>query len=328
MATYDEKIDRTAVQTGDGPPGGLIPEDVVDQVIQHATENSAIMRNGRALQQGARGQLRMPVLDSLPHAYFVSGDTGFKETTKMKWRDTFVNYEELAAIVPIPDNVLNDAAYDLWAQVEEPLAEAIGLAFDQAVLYGTNAPSGYPDALLDKIDSAGHVVAYADGDSLFTKVLGDGGVLAQVEEDGYMVNGHIAALKLRGKLRGETDEQGQPIFKPLYQEGLQGGSRYELDGEPLDFPRNGSIDPDEALLVSGDWSELVHSVRQDMEWTVATQGVITDSDGTIIHNLFQQDMSALRVTFRVGWALPNPVNRVNPDGDTRLPFAALVPAAT
>jgi len=327
MPEFDRTINRERVQAGENPPGGLIPEEVVDRVIKHATESSAIMRNAEELQRGSRGQMRMPVLQSLPHAYFVSGDTGYKGTTDARWKDTFVNYEEIAAIIPVPDNVLRDAAYDVWNEVEAPLAEAIGAVFDRAVLYGEGAPSSFPDSLLDQITDAGQIVEYADGDSLYAKILGEDGVLQQIEEDGYAANGHLAALKLRGKLRGEKDDQGQPIFKPLFAEGMQGATRYELDGEPMDFPRNGSVDPDEFLLISGDWSELVYSVRMDMEWTVATTGVITDSEGTVIHNLFQQDMSALRVVWRGGWALPNPVNRVNEDGDTRLGFSALVPAA-
>ena len=38
-------------------------------------------------------------------------------------------------------------------------------------------------------------------------------------------------------------------------------------------------------------------------------------------------MVALRCVFRAGWALPNPVNRVNPTNATRYPFAVFTPAA-
>lgn len=38
-------------------------------------------------------------------------------------------------------------------------------------------------------------------------------------------------------------------------------------------------------------------------------------------------MVALRVVFRAGWALPNPVNRVNTNEDTRYPFAVLKPSS-
>ena len=52
---------------------------------------------------------------------------------------------------------------------------------------------------------------------------------------------------------------------------------------------------------------------------------VVSTDGSVVYNLPQQDMSALRFVMRLGWALPNPVNHV---GDAqRFPFAALAPRA-
>jgi len=55
-------------------------------------------------------------------------------------------------------------------------------------------------------------------------------------------------------------------------------------------------------------------------------GVVTDDSSLVVANLMQEDLVAIRVTFRIGWALPNPVNIVNPDNATRFPFSALIPA--
>ena len=81
---------------------------------------------------------------------------------------------------------------------------------------------------------------------------------------------------------------------------------------------------DPAELVGGDWTKLVYSIRQDISWKLLDQAVITDptNSNAIVLNLAQQDAVALRVTFRAGWALPQPASRVA--GDTRFPFASLV----
>ena len=62
------------------------------------------------------------------------------------------------------------------------------------------------------------------------------------------------------------------------------------------------------------------------DYKVLSEAVIQEpSSGEILYNLAQEDMVALRVTFRMGYAIPNPVNAL--DGtETRYPFAALVPA--
>ena len=316
---YNSLIDRTDA-------GPLIPEEASREIIKEATESSAVMRMVPESQTKrlSRAQHRIPVLSLLPIAYWVSGDTGLKQTTETNWKNVFLNVEEIAAIVPIPESVLADPDYDLWGEVRPALAEAIGLAFDQAVFYGTNAPDAFPDDLLTQIAAAGHDVAEGTNDDLYDDLLGEGGVVSFIEEDGYMATGHVSALSLRAKLRGLRDSQGNPIFST----DLKEKQSYALDGEPLDFPRNGSIDPAQSLLISGDWSKVVVGIRQDLSWKVITEGVITDSENAIIYNLPQQDMVALRVTFRASWALPNPTNRINSNDATRLPFAALTPAGS
>lgn len=316
MAVYNSLTDRTDV-------AALIPEAVSREIIQTVPEMSAVMRRAFKLPNMTRKQLRMPVLSGLITAYFVTGDTGLKQTSEAAWGNKYINAEELAVIVPIPESVLADQDYDLWGEIRPRITEAFGVAFDQAVLFGTNAPSDWPDDLLTGSTSAGQTVTVGSvGTDVYDDIMGEGGVIAQVEEDGNTVNGHIAALSMRAKLRGLRDLQGQPLFNRV----MQAATQYELDGVPVDFPRNGSMIPASALMFSGDWSQLVYSIRQDITYKVLTEAVIQDGNGAIVYNLAQQDMVALRAVMRLGWQLPNPINRINTDADTRYPFSAYVPA--
>ena len=145
--------------------------------------------------------------------------------------------------------------------------------------------------------------------------------LSVVEADGYLVTGHIGALTMKSKLRGLRDANGVPIFNSSVQE----KTRYILDGSDCVFPLNGAINPAASLLISGDWSKLVYSIRKDVTYKVLTEAVIQDASGNILYNLAQQDMVALRAVMRLGWQLPNPVNRINADEASRYPFAVLVP---
>ncbi len=314
-----------AVQSVDrSDAAALIPEDAAREIIANAEENSAVLGVSRRLPNMSRKQRRLPVWSSLPQAYFVNGDTGQKQTSKAAWDNVFVNAEELAVIVPIPDNVLDDADYDLWTEMRPGIISAFGIAVDQAILYGINAPSDWPDSIVQQCDDTGHRLEEGDNGDLYDDLLGEGGLLSFVEEDGYAVNGHIASLNMRAKMRGLRDTEGQPIFQTSNPAG-QSQATYTLDGETLIFPRNGAIEPARSLVVSGDWSQLVYAIRQDITFKVLTEAVIQDTNGDIIFNLAQQDMTALRVVFRLGWALPNPTNRVNPDDATRLPFATYSP---
>ncbi len=315
MATYNDQTTRSNAQA-------LMPEDVSNEILGTIAEQSAVMSLARRLPNMSRAQRRIPVWATLPNAYFVNGDTGLKQTTKMSWDNVYLNVEELAVIVPVPDAVLDDADYDLFGQAKPGIVSAIGKAFDQAVLYGINAPSSWPVNVEQQIENAGHDITEGEIGDLYDDLLGVNGVVAKVEEDGFMVNGHVAALGMRAKLRGLRDDQGRPLFSS----DMQGKPGYTLDGEPIIFPRNGAVDPSRTLLISGDWSQLVWAVRQDITYKVLTEAVLQDGSGAIQYNLAQQDMSALRVVFRVAWALPNPINLVNPTKATRLPFASYAPA--
>lgn len=311
---YNSLIARTDAEA-------LIPEEVSREIIQGVPEQSAVMRMGRRLPNMSRGKQRLPVLSGLVTAYFVDGDIGLKQTANAKWKNKFIDAAELAVIVPIPESVLDDADYDIWGEIKPRIIEAFGEAFDQAVLHGLNAPSAWPTALVPAATAAGHAVTLGTNTDIYDDLMSEGGVLSKVEEDGYNVTGHIAALRLKAKLRGLRGTDGTPIFIRT----MQAATPYELDGVPMDFPENGGIDPDEALLVSGGFRELVYAIRTDVTYKILTEAVIQDAAGNIVYNLAQQDMVALRGVMRLGWQLPNPTNRVNPDDNTRYPFAVLLP---
>jgi HK97 family phage major capsid protein len=63
--------------------------------------------------------------------------------------------------------------------------------------------------------------------------------------------------------------------------------------------------------VAGDFTKVVIGVRQDVTYKVLDQAVITDEHGAVVLNLAQQDAVALRVVFRVGYAVANPINYIN-----------------
>ena len=163
--------------------------------------------------------------------------------------------------------------------------------------------------------------------NLYQQLLGEGGLAAMVEEDGFVPSAYVGAISMRSKLRGTVDENGLPIFgRAPYREGLFGRAAYELDGADIYFPNSDVMDADSALLIGGDWSQAVWAMRTDITTKLLTEAVISDADGKVLINLAQQDAVALRVVFRAGWALANPVNRVQADSAKRYPFAVLKPA--
>ena len=312
-------IDRTGA-------AALIPEDAAKEIIQNVATSSAVMQLAKRVPNMSRKQQRLPVLSTLPTAYFVNGDTGLKTTASVSWENVYLNAEELAVIVPIPEAVLDDTDYDIWEQIRPLMVEAFGVAIDAAILHGTNAPTAWPSDLMAQITTASHTVdedtaAYPD---LFDAILGRGtgdeeSVFSLIETDGFMVNGSIAQPVMKSKLRGLRSADGVPIFLS----DMKQNATYSLDGEPIKFVDNGAM-ASTVRLIAGDWTQLIYALRQDITYKIATEATIQNPGGGIEYNLFQQDMVALRATIRLAWALPNPLNRTNQTDATRLAFAALL----
>ncbi len=299
----------------------IIREQVVSNIFRDAPKHSVFLSIAKKLPNMTSNQTRMRVLDFLPTAYWVNGDTGMKQTTRQAWDNVFINAGELAVIVPISDAVLSDAEFDIFGEVTPRVMEAIGQKVDAAVIFGDNRPAEWGLDIISRARQAGNNVSPATGKDYYDLILGENGVFAKVEDDGYGVTGALAPMNFKSKLRGLRDTTGQPIFKS----NMQDVARYSLDGAPITFPENGAFYANIAQLVVGDFSQAVYSIRQDITVKILDQGVIQDPDTKeIIYNLAQQDMTALRIVFRMGWALPNPATRLNEDR-TGCAFAYLEP---
>lgn len=305
-------IDRSGAES-------LIPTQESNEIIQGAITQSAVLSRGRRLANMTSRQYKMPVLDMLPIAYFVNGDTGQKQTTKQQWDKKYITAEEIAVIVPIPEAVLDDSEYDIWAEVRPRITEAFGKVIDSAILFGVNKPTSWRNDVVATATAAGTIVTLGSADNLYDKIMSEDGVIAKVENCGYFVNGHMADISMRAKLRGLKNTNGDPLFKS----DLQGSTQYALDGSPMVFPNNGAFDKSKALMISGDFSQLVYSIRQDITFKLFTEGVVQNTDGSIAYNLMQNDMVALRAVMRLGWEIPNPINSVEKNKEKRCPFAVM-----
>lgn len=298
----------------------LITPEESNEIFQAVVESSTALKLMTRLPNMGTNVREYPIMDSYPMAGFVDGDAGLKMTTNMKWTKDKIVAEEIAAIVAVPDNVAADADYDIFAQMKPRLVEAAGKVIDAAIFFGTNKPTAWRAGIVPAaVTAQNNVTATAD---IVTDVFGEGGLIAKVEEDGYFPESIVSAISMRAKLRGLKDKNDRPLFM----ENLHQGAQYTLAGMGMEFPRNGAFDATQALMVTGDWSQAVYAIRQDVTFDVFTSGVVSDAEGKVVYNLMQNDMKAIRMVIRLGWNILNPINAVNPDGSKRFPFAVYQPA--
>lgn len=315
MPTYNSVTDRDNASP-------LIPEEVSREIIQNVADSSAALRFFRRVTMSSQQQ-RMPVLAALPTAYFVSGDTGLKQTTEQSWKNKFLNVEEIACIVPIPEAVLDDSEYDLWGEIRPRVEEAVGRALDAAVFFGTNKPSSWPSDIVTAAVAAGNT--YTRG----TNAAAAGGIaedinqtMALAEADGFDISGHVTRRTYRARLRSARDTTGQKLLDVA----PGGGNASTIEGAPVMYAMPGlwPSGSGAAEFLTGDWTQGILGVRQDMTWKMLDQAVIQDGAGAIVYNLAQQDMVAMRVVARFAFQVPNPINYEQQTEASRYPFSVLV----
>lgn len=315
---YNETVGRDEIE-------GVVTEDVANSIIQSAVENSAALSLFPRVRMSQKTR-RLPVLSALPTAYWVDGEAsaadteaGLKGVSSMAWDKKYITAEELAVIVPIPEAVLDDSTFDIFGELRPRLGEAIGAKLDLAVFAGTELPAswstnGFTGLIPDAI-AAGNTV------ELGTATVAQGGaaedlndLFAAVEADGFDVNAVAAERTFRAIIRSARDTTGQKLGDLS----ANGGT---VLGADVKFVPSGTLDGEVAL--AGDRSQGILGLRQDISFKLLTEAIIQDNHGAIVYNLAQQDMVALRVVFRAGFQVANPLNRSNTNEATRYPFAVL-----
>lgn len=306
---YTNIISRTDAQA-------LIPEQVSNVMLANLDTQSAALTMFRRIPV-ATNQTRFPVLSALPTAYFVSGDTGLKQTTEVNWANKYINIEEIACIVPIPEAVLDDASFDVWGSIRPLIEQAIGRTLDAAVLFGVNKPASWPTDIVAAATAAGNTQSRSS-------TAANGGVaqdlnllFGKIEADGFTVDGVIGRTSFKSVIRGARDTTGQALAD------LAGGT---LWGERLTFVQAGlwpTAGTGAAEAIAGDFDQAILGVRQDFTYKILTESAIFDDTGVLMYNLAQQDMIAMRVVFRVGYAVANVLNYEQPVEGSRFPFGVL-----
>lgn len=292
----------------------LIGEAYAGTIIEAATAGSTALEAFPTYNMGTK-TTHIPVLATMPEAAWVTDtdNSGIKPTAQVTWADKTLVAEEVAVIIPIHENTLDDATEDILAEIARLGGQAIGKKLDQAVFFGTDKPSSWTSldllAAAAAASQAYEVNTVTGADDLYGQMLV---AAAELADEGFEPTTAIARMSLRYKLRNlRENSTGAPIL---------------VDGVLSDFDtfwnRNGAWDPAEAHAFIVDPSRVRIGVRQDVTVKFLDQATITNGESTI--NLAERDMVALRFKARFAYVLGTGATSV---GAAKVPVASIVPAA-
>lgn len=330
----------------------LMDAAVRDEVVTGVVENSAFLSLMSRMPDMTSREQKRALIDTLPAAEFTSANTGtedlsqgvgddnqineteyrvledankiplddeegLKQTDDFTVKAEYMIVEDIAVVMPIALNVLNDSRFPIWSMIMPKLQEAIGVQVDNAVGFGVGKPDLWPSSLCGTAISRGLTNVQGDADDL----AGDlSKTMANLEEVYYMGNYWVLPLTEKAKLRDLRDNVGRPLFIAA----ITDSAPDMLYGHPIKYVMNGTYKTANIEAMFGDFSKAQFAVREDINFKVFTEGVITDSSNNVVLNLMQQDSAALRVVYRMAWGVENAVH-VAVARDSRYPVSIMHP---
>jgi hypothetical protein len=373
-----------------------LPLQITDELVLGTIRESTALALGRSVPVTTRDN-RIPVLNTIPNAYWTSplagqptADAGMIQTTEATFANTMLIAEELATIVPIPNNVIDDSGFDLWAAVRPLMVQSCAKAIDNAVVFGINAPVTFSDSVVQHASSVGNVVPGNVFNVTGATPTDNAGLVLQaaqlISQQGRNVT--AAAVSPGWQYRAGVARTAALVVNPLASSTpfplLMAGIPLKTD--PVRWPNqlsridagcgtnNLSTVVTDVLAQAGDvglpisgagipagtvitavtpgtgysisnaatatsaavaltvgqspvdvivgaWDYLLIGLRKEIKMEVFTSGVISDNTGAIQLNLITQNVTAVRLTMRLGALVANPPSDyVGP----KSPFALVV----
>lgn len=300
----------------------LIQEEYTNVLLESAEVASASLSAFTTVPLGTK-ITNAPVLATLPEASWVSESAtapeGVKPTSQATWLNRQFVVEEIAVIIPIHEDALEDMTEDGITRLTQLGGTAIGKKLDQAILFGTNKPTTWVSpGLLPAAVAAGavfQVSATPGEDDLAGSLYQAADFVDQSGADPSVI---LSRRGLRFKLANLRDSEGSR----LYQSAPDGVGEGSIIGIDAAWVRNGAWNSASATALIADRERVMVGVRQDITVKYLDQATLGTGEGQI--NLAERDMVAFRFKARYAYVLGNTLTA---EGATAVPVAAVTPAS-
>ena len=294
----------------------LIEEEYNHTLLNYATESSTALRAFRTVPMGAKVQ-NLPALSALPSAKWVGTAAGerTKPTSKFSFDNKVLTAEEVAVIVVLNEEDVEDATEDLLDYAARLGGQAIARKLDEAIFFGVDKPASWTSKdLFGAATEGGNIFQVGKGEndlvgSIFKAA-------SAVDDSGANPDAFLARGGFKYQLANLRDGQGSPIYLPSLSQ--TPGGVDNVAGLDAYWNKNGAWDSGKALGMVVDPSLAIVGVRSDISVKFLDQATV---DGK---NLAEDDQVALRFRARYGYVLADVMSN---EGEKVVPVAAVTPAA-
>ena len=300
-------------QGSEGAGGIFVPDEIARELNMLIRDASCVERFARHVPMLRSRMIRRKQSDGV-NGYWVDA-----MAVKTKDRPEFETYElvaeKMAVIVPVEDQLLEDADTNIASIIREDVVGAFAEDLDRTYM-GYEPTGPFADSLSANVPLA-NIVPFGTGVDLAADF---SDAMSRLEANGFDATGAIAHPRIKHILRNLRDLMNQPIFAENLKGGLTG---YSVFGVPICFTRQmqeaGS--PVQTEILIDHFPYVFIGDRVGLQISQSDEATLTQGTQTPI-NLWEQDMTAQMegrcsgdATSEVGYMLERPSIPHYLDGD-------------
>lgn len=272
--------------TTDDFSGFLKPEQAAP-IFEEMTKRSLVQPLAKKIEMGPTG-VSIPFWDGDVQAHWVD-EAGKKPLAKGGFDQFSVSPKKIAVIFAMSSEVVRANPLNYINVMREKVGEAFAVAFDAAVMHGTNTPFG---AYLDQTTKA---VALDDPNAYGAT----NNALSLLVNDGKKFTGGLLDNITEPIINGALDNNGRPLFiEPTYTETNSLTRQGRILARPITIAEGvKGPDADAAAGYFGDFSQILWGQVGGISYDVSDQATLDLSeaqDGSGLTSLWQHNLVAVR----------------------------------
>lgn len=301
----DVALAKSLGTTPDATAGYLVDIELATEIERLATEYGVARREMRVVPM-SKHSIRIPVALSDISVYW-TGEKVAKTSTQPSFSQVTLSLSKIAAIVPMSDEFIEDVEFDIFGYIADVAAEKIAEKEDLAFFLGdgTSDFGGFTGVL--ESTAVGEVIL--DGSTFASLTADDLLDMVDATPQGGLVNGKFYMNRtIRSLVRKLKATDGTYIYQAPSEAGPATIWGYPVVEVEV-FPSTADTAPDTSFVLFGNlrkaaWMGVKSS---GMVMTTSNQATVSEVGGQSDLNLFEQDMTAIRIVERVGYALVLPL---------------------
>lgn len=272
--------------TTDDFSGFLKPEQAAP-IFEEMTKRSLVQPLAKKIEMGPTG-VSIPFWDGDVQAHWVD-EAGKKPLAKGGFDQFSVSPKKIAVIFAMSSEVVRANPLNYINVMREKVGEAFAVAFDAAVMHGTNTPFG---AYMDQTTKA---VALDDPNAYGAT----NNALSLLVNDGKKFTGGLLDNITEPIINGALDNNGRPLFiEPTYTETNSLTRQGRILARPITIAEGvKGPEADAAAGYFGDFSQILWGQVGGISYDVSDQATLDLSeaqDGSGLTSLWQHNLVAVR----------------------------------